>query len=234
MLVSHRNRFIYLKTQKTAGTSVEIYFERYCLDPTSPYKARHLTDAQVSPYGIIGYRGPMGKGRSKGRPEWYNHMPAELVREQIGPQKWSEYTKFCAIRNPYDKAVSYWWHMLSNAGREAAVEMTFDEVRKRFSKWVCTDRLEWLIDRNIYTIDGELCVDFLIRYEHLVEDMEKICAMLNVEFDPTQLGKYKNHSRVRKEPFPEYFDFAAAKKVTDVFAFEFDRFGYPHLDGVSS
>jgi len=31
MLVSHRYRFIYTKTIKTGGTSVESYFEPYCM-----------------------------------------------------------------------------------------------------------------------------------------------------------------------------------------------------------
>jgi hypothetical protein len=35
MLISHVCRFIFLKTLKTAGTSVEIYLEPYCVDPKS-------------------------------------------------------------------------------------------------------------------------------------------------------------------------------------------------------
>lgn len=31
MLISHRKRFIFTKTAKTAGTSVESYFEQYCM-----------------------------------------------------------------------------------------------------------------------------------------------------------------------------------------------------------
>ena len=31
MLISHRKQFIYTKTYKTAGTSVEVYFEPYCM-----------------------------------------------------------------------------------------------------------------------------------------------------------------------------------------------------------
>ena len=31
MLVSHSKKFIFLKTMKTAGASVEIYLERYCV-----------------------------------------------------------------------------------------------------------------------------------------------------------------------------------------------------------
>jgi hypothetical protein len=33
MLVSHQRKFIYTKTVKTAGSSVESYFEPYCISP---------------------------------------------------------------------------------------------------------------------------------------------------------------------------------------------------------
>ncbi len=40
MLVSHSKKFIFLKTMKTAGTSVEIYLERYCV-PSDTYVEQH-------------------------------------------------------------------------------------------------------------------------------------------------------------------------------------------------
>ena len=48
MLISHICRFIYLKTRKTAGTSVEIYFEPFCVDPKSYGGERHNTEPEVS------------------------------------------------------------------------------------------------------------------------------------------------------------------------------------------
>jgi len=43
MLVSHRKKFIYTKTAKTAGTSVESYFEPFCL-PEGDWKLEHTRD----------------------------------------------------------------------------------------------------------------------------------------------------------------------------------------------
>jgi len=33
MLVSHKNKFIYIKNRKVAGSSVEAMFQEYCLPP---------------------------------------------------------------------------------------------------------------------------------------------------------------------------------------------------------
>ena len=56
MLCSHTHKFIYLKTIKTAGTSVEGFFERFCCS-AEIMKKSHLRDEYVGANGIIGYRG---------------------------------------------------------------------------------------------------------------------------------------------------------------------------------
>jgi hypothetical protein len=58
MLISHPHRFIYTKTMKTAGTSVEIYFEAACLPPSNGIAREHTTDEIVTEAGIVGRRGP--------------------------------------------------------------------------------------------------------------------------------------------------------------------------------
>jgi hypothetical protein len=91
VLISHRYRFIYTKTVKTAGTSVESYFERFCM-PEGEWAYSHAREEYESPSGIIGYRGPEEPPKSK----WYNHMPAELIRQQIGTEIWNSYFKFAS------------------------------------------------------------------------------------------------------------------------------------------
>jgi len=54
VLVSHRLRFIYTKTAKTGGTSVESYVDD-CM-PEGEWSASHARDAHESPEGIVGRR----------------------------------------------------------------------------------------------------------------------------------------------------------------------------------
>jgi hypothetical protein len=70
VLVSHRKKFIFLKTSKTAGTSVEAFFERHCVDDTQ-WECKHHRDESVSTAGIVGYRGPKQESAI-----YYNHMSA--------------------------------------------------------------------------------------------------------------------------------------------------------------
>jgi len=104
MLVSHRYKFIYTKTVKTAGTSVESYFEPYCMKE-GEWSFAHSRDEYTSETGIIGYRG----NQIPDDCVYYNHMPAQKIKNLLGEDIWNSYFKFCVVRNPFSKAASYYY-----------------------------------------------------------------------------------------------------------------------------
>jgi hypothetical protein len=219
MLLSHRYKFIYLKTIKTAGTSIEIYFESYCVAPEHRDGPRHEREAQVTADGIVGYRGPTSATQV-----WYNHMPAAMLRERVGDEVWSRYFKFCAIRNPYDKVVSHFWFVLPKEKRCEFRSADFSVIRASFSEWVSPKSLP--LDQPVFMIDDEVAVDGFIRYEHLQTDMEHICNRLGVSWAPEQLGQYKSEFRDRKEHFSEYYDYRSEELVRKTYAWEVAHFPY--------
>src|SRR5437773_1040796 len=98
MLVSHKHKFIYAKTIKTGGTSVESFFEPFCMH-ADEWEFTHARDEYESTAGIIGYRGPaLTDGQ---RVKWSPHMHAADMRQQLGPTVYDSYFKFCVIRNPF-------------------------------------------------------------------------------------------------------------------------------------
>ena len=40
-LISNKKKFIYIKNKKVAGTSIESYFEKYCIPYDKDYKQSH-------------------------------------------------------------------------------------------------------------------------------------------------------------------------------------------------
>jgi hypothetical protein len=129
MLISHRFRFIYLKTMKTASTSVEVYFAPYCRNPEDRVAEKPTGEAAISQWGVVGHRGPLRGGET-----FYNHMPAQQILTLIGHQMWSEYFKFCVIRNPFGKVVSHFWFKLrlENPALHSQMQTAdFSEVRMR-------------------------------------------------------------------------------------------------------
>lgn len=221
MLCSFSKKFIYLKTIKTAGTSVEIFFERYCRSPLD-YTERHFVDEAVDSFGIVGCRGPVAD-RSLVR--FYNHMSAQEALDRLGKDIWESYFKFCVIRNPYDKVVSMFWYSLTNEERIFLSDAPFSKVREKFSDFVA-NKSNYPNDRKVYTINGEIVVDYLIRFENLGADMSYVCELMDIDFHAEKMGRFKGDKRLRNEHFSEYYDGETKKSVSDFYKFEFINFAY--------
>lgn len=219
MLVSHRFRFIYTKTIKTGGTSVESYFEKYCMKD-GEWKFSHSRDEYISEYGVIGYRG-IDNSKSK----FYNHMPASLIRDLIGEQMWNDFFKFCVIRNPYDKIISAFFHL--EAKRVIMPELKQQRVC-HFREWIKSGR-GLINDRELYTIDNKICMDDFIRTESMLHDLERICNHLGVPYAPDELPRLKSGFKPSDVLLSEYFDKETDQIVRKYYAFEFETFGYPFL-----
>jgi hypothetical protein len=220
MLLSHVNHFIYTKTLKAAGTSVEIYFQDACIPVGKDIIRSHHIEETVTSAGIIGYRGPDQSGRT-----WYNHMPAVQIRELVGHSTWEEYYKFCVVRNPFDKVVSLWWFSVNRNQENPYKDESFSRIRSDFSAW-CPGHAADAVDRDKYLIDGDVSVDFFIRYESLLDGMDSVCRRIGYPFRPERLGKYKSDSRAISQPFGEYYDRSAIAAVEAAFGWELEYFGY--------
>lgn len=226
MLVSHRHKFIYTKTIKTGGTSVESYFERFCMPPEQ-WSLSHERNQSISEVGIVGYR---GRQVPQGCLYW-NHMPAALIKQRVGPSVWESYFKFCVIRNPYDKVISafyFFQHLQQGFVRFGDLE----HERARLESWLlrCVQQPRYAfslpIDRDKYMINGRFCLDDIIRYENLTTDMARICQRLDLPWEPSLLPKFKAGIRPPSAKVNDLYTPTAKKIIQAIFAFELKFFGY--------
>lgn len=240
MLASHRYRYIFIKTRKTAGTSVEVYFEPYCLPYGMP-SGEEFRSQSVSESGIVGFRGYPRPWPF--RPKWYNHMPARKIRALVGHSIWNEYFKFTVVRNPFDKLVSAFFFFASSPGLMPRLALLRPrrlrsivsaiapvlgrddgETIENFRAWVRHAKLPQ--DRQLYCIDGEESVDFFIRYEDLAAGIEAICGRVGLPFEPGRLPAFKSEFRNRRIPLKDFYDRATLQVVCRQYAWEIKRFDY--------
>lgn len=211
MLVSHQKGFIYTKTAKTASTSVESYFEPYCMPPGT-WQFEHGREELVCDEGVVGYRGEDTAGK-----RWFNHMSCEDIRSQLGQQLWDRYFKFAVIRDPFDKLLSGYFFQQRPEGSDK-------ELIEGFRHWVRAGNA--IVDRHTYTLDGAVCMDYFIRYEALQEGVADVCRRLGVDFEAQRLPWLKAEFRERSIPLEDFYDRDTCDRAAQVYAFELDYFGY--------
>ncbi|MCC5981335.1 MAG: hypothetical protein JJU26_06405 [Oceanicaulis sp.] len=215
MLVSHNKKFIFLKTKKTAGTSVEFALQRYCVPPR--IETKHHTPEMETEYGIVGRR-----GRAYNGPHviWYNHMPALELKNLVPIDVWSGYRRICTIRNPWDQVVSAFHFFNKLKGSEPK-----DLKIHMFRIWAKNSMADKMADDQlIYSIDGEPVIDTYIVQSRIKTDFEQLCRKIGVP--NSQLPRLKSEYRGNFIPYMDYYDSQSIEAVAEVFAKPIEWFGW--------
>lgn len=211
MIASHAHRFIFLKTRKTAGTSVEIALSKVC-GPDDVITLISPEDEELR--AAAGGRGPQNFQSPPLPRKAFNHMSARLARDAVGPEAWRSYYKFAIERNPWDAVVSlYYWKYKDR------------EQLPDFDTYVSEEWIEQLANnRRMYRIRGRLAVDRVLRYEHLDTELSEVWHHLGLPGEP-DLPRAKGHARPAGH-YRELYSDAARKRVEVVFADAIEAFGY--------
>ena len=224
MLVSHSHKFIYTKTIKTASTSVESYFERFCM-PAGEWEQLSRRNEQISSAGIIGFRGVDMPNKTT----WWNHMPAQTIRKQLGEKVWNSYFKFCVIRNPYEKCISAFEHF--GKDYQTSKQSILDRICSFFMSTEQRRFYDYLVkampsDRDKYIIDGQFCLDDYIRYESLEHEIERLCNRLSLPWEPEYLPTFKMGIRRADSTIDSLYTLPAKRRVQKHFKMEIEYFRY--------
>ena len=83
-----------------------------------------------------------------------------------------------------------------------------------------------MLDRNKYLINGEICIDFFIRYEDLENGIKHVCDKLGVPFETENIPRLKSGMRNNQLSLNEFYDSETINIVNELYAFELEYFGY--------
>jgi hypothetical protein len=213
VIVSHEHGFVFMKTRKTAGTSVEIALSRVCGDDDV---ITPVTDDDELLRRARGGRGPQHYLEPPNlERKAFNHMPVSMVRKMLGRQQFESYFSFAIERNPWDAVVSlfHWRYRDAEPGS--------------FREYVHSDAVETFATKNqrIYRIKGEVAVTRVLRYESLADELAAVWKELDLPGDP-ELPHAKSGTRPRGPSYRSYYDDMSRDRVATLFALPIRELGY--------
>jgi len=216
LIISHKHKFIFIKTKKTAGTSIEILLSKYCGDddiitPISPEDEKIRRG--------LGYKTAQNYQYLDNNKEikFYNHINATEIKKFIGDEVWDSYYKFCFERNPWEKVISfyYWVHK--------------EEPRPSISTFIRSKKMEKLFygEHTLYTIDNTMAVDQVYLYENINKSLQDILAKLHIKDQDFTLPRAKSRFREDKRDYHHILNHQDITYISELFSLEINMF-YTH------
>jgi hypothetical protein len=229
MIISHKHKFIFIKTFKTAGTSIEVFLSQFCdendiLTPINPHIEPHLArnyKGGFNPLDEFLYL----RSRNIAIPpktiraiikhalkmqKFYNHIPAELIKQRISMDVWNEYHKFCVVRNPWDLTISHYYRSSST--------ITFDDYIK---KGIFRNNFYLYTNRS-----GDLLLDKVIKYESMMDEFSQLFRDLGIPFNGSLGVHAKSEHRKDKKPYQEFYSDEQKEIIGMAFEKEIKMHGY--------
>ena len=151
----------------------------------------------------------------KRKVSFYNHISAKEVKTQIGEDVWNSYFKFCFERNPWDRVISlYYWRCRTEPRPTISqfLKTTVPLDLKRFGF-------------GIYTIDDQIAVDKICRFESISEELEVIRKRLGIP-DALELPRAKSKLRKDKRSYRDILNEEEKLKIEEMFHEEISLLGY--------
>lgn len=212
MLYSKAHNFIFVKTRKTAGSSIEVLLSQHMHDPAdiiTPLIDEDETTLR-RPLGIE----PRNHQDEHGLKKFWNHMPGRRIKKLLGREVWRTTLSISVERHPYEKAVSMAHFRQLPPGM--SFEQHLDNVVRRgqYANW------------GIYTNrHGKPMVDVLIRFENLKAELDALLARLKLP-PAAELPRAKTNFRTDRRPAAEVLSDEHKRIIQVACAPEFEYFGY--------
>ena len=229
MIVSHKHKFIFMKTRKTGGTSIQSALAPICGedDIITPDVDDMASGKNVDKF-FTDHPHPL-------LIDVKNYLSGVDPRNSDRKDVWSKYFKFSIVRNPWEIVVSrYNWNKRNEEG-------SIEDFRE-WLKTYCSEEAVWGpahycvndiqvgythmgVLHRIRSTYGEIGLDYIARFENIKEDFKYICDKIGI--DRIELPhKKKGFKPTWHKHYTEYYDDKSVELVNEYFSADLDIFNY--------
>ena len=224
MIISHEHKFIFIKTAKTGGSTIENILGQHLGPKDIASGSAYIDSEDVRPtskrnWPKINYPDELGG---------YSHLPVSLIYDKFfDGQKPKDYFVFTIERNSYEKAVSHWWWHTHSKRLTKTMQPTNVAFRDHLVRHI---REPWNNHPSCwhrYNNNKNICVDHIYQYDQWEEMFKDLSTRLNIsiDMDSTRNIKLKDS----KKPFNHYreaYGDHEQELVEQLFIQEIKHFGY--------
>ena len=200
-MLSTKHRFLFIHIPKTAGNSIQ-----RVLLPFSEDKMKLIGDHQD------------GIERFEIRSDElsiHKHSTLKEYKAQLEASRFSQLFKFCCVRNPWERCVSYFFS--PSRGQFEWSASAFEEFINE--KVAPSTEYVQLSDKDDDPFSN---LDYVIRFENLSEDFKYICQQLALPATVLPAANVSKHGDYRTY----YPSDDLILKVAEKFSAEIQEFGY--------
>jgi hypothetical protein len=229
-------QLVYVKSIKTASTSVELALETLIRPDSRP--STPFTELDGS---LIGFRGrdPAEDPQHGSARFCWNHMPLAQIRERIGHEAFTDCLKVSSLRNPYEQVISafHFFTPFKVADAVAALaEGRPERIRQRFAEYVLEGEAPLYNGDEHFSLDGQLAIHHFVRLESLISDLSIVLDRIGAGDRWQELVAGLRHcknSRRRETPLERrhYYDAASLERVNQRLGPWFAYGGYSRWSG---
>jgi len=253
MIISHKYKFIFIKTSKVAGTSLELFLNNYCASndiltpfwhPETGHTPRNYRGF-FNPFRELTYRRKFariasrtGTSRTIGdyicRRKFFEPIPAWQVKSRVEPRIWDTYYKFAVERNPWDKILSRYYQSKQIYEEKYGGILSLDGFLEYFEKqllmpWTTPawgSPAPYNYPRYVDPLTDQVIVDRIIRYENLNDELSEIFPMLDIPFSGSLDLHAKSSYRTERKPYREVLNNRQRSLIEKIFTKEINLLGY--------
>lgn len=177
MIISHKYKFIFIKTRKTAGSSISNILRKY-LGPNDIADGDWVDG--LEPLNVIYERNKMD-----------GHQTALWIKKNF-PYEFNTYYKFTVERNPWQKVPS---------GYKFYKKIAVKNLPNTITDFLQWEKKKWIpVDWNWYTIKDRIVVDKILQYDNLHNEFKDLMHELKVPYQ-NELANVKMKSYSNQETF---------------------------------
>ena len=246
MILSKKNKLVFIKGRKVASTSVEVFLSSVCgkndiITPITPVDeklrmekyGRHAQNYGATNKDHTEYISKVGtypmanlKDITHPAGAYYNHMPLSQVINLFGEIP-SDWCIFAIERCPYRKIISLANMQLKVQHYKTtgtAMVSEISDIKQQVAMLIDSGRMQTVKNIQLYKHNG-ITQTKILKYENLSADLTALMSSLNIE-------KYSKLPHLKKGvssldiDLTDIFSKSQFAKINKIFDEEFDLFGY--------